>query len=88
MDGLYIIRKSKQIGRRQILQRLEQQGQDNSFFEAFGRYVKEPNKRDIETVYYIWLWACHADHGLAKTIDYTLDWAKMDLYTEKKRWDN
>ena len=57
-----------------------------AFFEAFGRYVKEPNKRDIETVYHIWLWACHDDHALTKTIDYTLKWAKMDLYTERERW--
>ena len=57
-----------------------------AFFEAFGRYVKEPNKRDIETVYHIWLWACHADHGLSKTISYTLKWAKMDLFTERDRW--
>ena len=57
-----------------------------AFFEAFGRYVKEPNKRDIETVYHIWLWACHDDHALARTIDYTLKWAKMDLYTERERW--
>lgn len=58
-----------------------------AFFEAFGRYVKEPNKRDIETVYHIWLWACHADGALARTIDYTLKWAKMDLYTETERWN-
>lgn len=57
-----------------------------AFFEAFGRYVKEPNKRDMETVYYIWLWACHADHALSKTIDYTMKWAKMDLRTERERW--
>ena len=57
-----------------------------AFFEAFGSYVKEPNKRDIETVYHIWLWACHADHALVKTIGYTLKWAKMDLYTERERW--
>ena len=57
-----------------------------AFFESFGRYVKEPNKRDIDTVYYIWLWACHDDHALVRTIDYTLKWAKMDLYTERERW--
>lgn len=57
-----------------------------AFFEAFGRYVKTPNARDIETVYYIWVWACHADHALTKTIDYTLKWAKMDLFTERERW--
>ena len=57
-----------------------------AFFEVFGRYVKAPNAQDIEVVNHIWLWAVHADHALAKTISYTMQWAKMDLHTERKRW--
>ena len=50
-----------------------------AFFEAFGRYVKEPNKRDFLTVYHIWLWSVHDDKALAETIRYTLKWANMTI---------
>lgn len=57
-----------------------------AFFEAFGRYVREPNERDIKTIMSLWLWACHADHALVKSIGYTFKWAKMDLRTEYHKW--
>lgn len=57
-----------------------------AFFEAFGRYVKEPNKRDFMTIMHIWYWAMHADHGLSTTISYTFKWTKFDLKVERARW--
>lgn len=57
-----------------------------AFFEAFGRYVKEPNKRDIVTIMNIQRWASHADHALSVSIGYTFKWANMDLHTEYKKW--
>lgn len=57
-----------------------------AFFETFGRYVKEPNKRDFQTVYYIWLWAVHADKALVETIKYTFQWAKMTIHEEYRKW--
>ena len=58
-----------------------------AFFEAFGHYVKEPNKRDFDTVYHIWLWSVHDDKALAETIKYTLKWANMTIHNEYKRWN-
>ena len=57
-----------------------------AFFEAFGRYIKEPNKRDFQTIMHIWYWATHADHGLSTTIDYTFKWANFDINVERKKW--
>jgi len=57
-----------------------------AFYEAFGRYVKEPNKRDIITIMNIYLWACHDDHALSVSISYTFKWAKMNLHAEYKKW--
>lgn len=57
-----------------------------AFYEAFGRYVKGPNKEDMKTIVRIWLWACHAEHGVSTAISYAFKWAKLDMYTERKRW--
>lgn len=57
-----------------------------AFFETFGRYIKNPSKKDITTIMNLWLWACHDDHGLVKTISYTFKWAKMELHTEYNKW--
>jgi hypothetical protein len=59
-----------------------------AFFEAFGRYVKEPNERDFNTIYYIWLWAVHDDKALVETISYTLKWAGLTIHGEHSRWRN
>lgn len=57
-----------------------------AFFEAFGRYMKEPNKRDFLTIMHIFYWANHADHGLSTTIGYTFKWAKFNVIAERKKW--
>lgn len=63
-------------------------GQDRAtaFCEAFGRYVKEPNEKDIRTIMRIFYWATHADHGLSVTIRYAFEWANMKLHEEYKKW--
>lgn len=58
-----------------------------AFFEAFGRYMKEPNERDFITIMHIWYWATHADHGLSTTITYVFKWAKFDLRAERAKWN-
>ena len=57
-----------------------------AFFEAFGRYINEPNEKDIRIANRIFVWACHADQALASAISYTLKWAKMDWHTELSKW--
>ena len=57
-----------------------------AFFECFGRYVKEPNARDFKTIYHIWLWACHDDAALVRSIEYTFKWAKMSVHGEYIKW--
>lgn len=57
-----------------------------AFFEAFTRYQKEPNKRDLDTIKHIFSWASHADHGLSKTISYVFNWTKFNLYKELKKF--
>lgn len=60
--------------------------QTTAFFETFGKYVKDPNKKDFMTIYHIWLWAVHGNKPLAETITYTLKWAKMSIHQEYKKW--
>ena len=57
-----------------------------AFFEAFGRYQKEPNARDFKTIMHLWYWSIHADHGLSTTISYTFKWAKFNVNEERQRW--
>lgn len=56
-----------------------------AFFEAFGRYQKEPNERDLQTILQLRCWAAHADHGLSVTMSYIFDWAKFDIYNEQRK---
>ena len=56
-----------------------------AFFEAFGRYQKEPNERDLQTIMHLRCWAHHADHGLAQTISYVFKWAKFDYNAEIRK---
>lgn len=62
------------------------QDRRTAFFEAFGRYVKEPSRRDFVTIYHILLWAEHDDKALAITISDTFKWAKLSFYKEYGRW--
>lgn len=57
-----------------------------AFCEAFGRYVKEPNEKDIRTIMRIFHWATHADKGMSVTIRYAFEWANMKLHEEYNRW--
>ena len=61
------------------------QDRSTAFFEAFSRYQKEPNERDLQTILQLRCWAAHADHGLSATMGYIFDWAKFDIYNEQRK---
>lgn len=58
-----------------------------AFFEALGRYIKTPNRKDLNTCSRIFAWACHADHGVSTAASYAMEWAKINLYAERKKWE-
>lgn len=50
------------------------------FWICLGRYVKNPQKRDLDLMRMAYLWAVHDNHGLANSFSHAMKWAGVDLY--------
>lgn len=59
----------------------------DAFWNALGRYVKRPNKKDLKKMYDMWLWACHDSHAQSKNFTRALQWCKIDIWEEWARTD-
>ena len=49
------------------------------FWICLGRYVKQPNDKDLATMRRAYLWAVHDNHGLANSMHHALDWAGIKI---------
>lgn len=56
------------------------------FWMHLGQYVKEPTAEGYDILSLVYRWASHDDFGLASSFKHALDWAKVDLLVERKRW--
>lgn len=56
------------------------------FWLNLSRYMKEPTAKSYDMINLAFKWACHSSHGLSNSFDHALQWAKIDLYEEGKRW--
>lgn len=57
------------------------------FWMHLGKYVKEPNERSLSIIRMAYLWACHDNRGLANSFYNAMRWAKVDYYTEQKKFE-
>lgn len=59
------------------------------FWQELGRYVKTPDRQTLLNINYLWLWAVHDSHELAKTFTEALRWSGIDdiwSELEKQGW--
>ena len=59
----------------------------DAFWNALGRYVKRPNKRDLRKMLDMFLWACHDSHAQSTNFARALEWCKIDIWKERARTD-
>ena len=80
-----ILNKASESNEASFFKEWSSKDRTTAFFEAFGRYQKEPNERDLQTILQLRCWAAHADHGLSVTMSYIFDWAKFDIHNEQRK---
>ena len=56
------------------------------FWFCLGRYIKKPTERDLQLMRMAYLWAVHANRGLANSFFHALRWAGINYYEELEKW--
>lgn len=78
--------KSTEIKQPSDFRRWKPNDMSELFWMHLAQYIKEPNEHSIYLMNMAFMWACHDNVGLANSFSNALKWAKIDLYSERKKW--